>query len=337
MIKIGNLFVIFYCIGCYLFSNDINTYINPLYPRLGESFSFIIEVNNGKNISNISNNDFLDNFIIINGPNKSTSNQISIINGSYTQISKTTLEWIVSPKSLGAHTIKSANLRIDGKDFYTKPLVVNILSQNKKKYFVESKLTNYNPYRGEQVILSYIFYSRTKNIYDINFELPDYKDFWYEKTIDPKKIVFNEKIKNGQKLYYFKIAELALFPTQSGKLNIEPMVVSIEVPEDRKNRNNDMFGNFFSFNTTKRQTILSEPIELDVMLLPNSFDINSNIGEWDIKSNVNNNKIQQNDALTFEISIKGIGNLDAISLPEIKFPLEFDVFDPEIETTKKKI
>jgi hypothetical protein len=61
------------------------------------------------------------------------------------------------------------------------------------------------------------------------------------------------------------------------------------------------------------------------------------VGNWNIKSEVSVSKLKQDEAITFKIIINGNGNLQTVDLPEIYFPNELEVFDPEIQTKENPL
>ena len=55
------------------------------------------------------------------------------------------------------------------------------------------------------------------------------------------------------------------------------------------------------------------------------------MGEFNISSSINSKELKTNDAITIKLVISGTGNLKLISNPEIKFPDDFEVYDPKVD------
>ena len=56
--------------------------------------------------------------------------------------------------------------------------------------------------------------------------------------------------------------------------------------------------------------------------------------EWEssiYSSSINSKELKTNDAITIKLVISGTGNLKLISNPEIKFPDDFEVYDPKVD------
>ena len=60
-------------------------------------------------------------------------------------------------------------------------------------------------------------------------------------------------------------------------------------------------------------------------------DFSGGVGEFNISSSINSKELKTNDAITIKLGISGTGNLKLISNPEIKFPDDFEVYDPKVD------
>ena len=89
------------------------------------------------------------------------------------------------------------------------------------KFFIEAEIDNLSPFRGEQITLTYILYTQV-DVTSFDDELPKFKGFWSEEIYSPKNLNLREVNKDGVGYYAATIKKMALFPTQSGRLIIEP-------------------------------------------------------------------------------------------------------------------
>lgn len=55
------------------------------------------------------------------------------------------------------------------------------------------------------------------------------------------------------------------------------------------------------------------------------------MGEFNITSSINSTNVKTNDAVTVKLVISGTGNLKLLSNPEVKFPEDFEVYDPKVD------
>ena len=62
---------------------------------------------------------------------------------------------------------------------------------------------------------------------------------------------------------------------------------------------------------------------------------NGAVGAYTLNSSISSENIKVNDALTLKLKIAGTGNLKLVKTPEVKFPLDFDVYDPKLDVKVK--
>ena len=96
----------------------------------------------------------------------------------------------------------------------------------------EVKVSKDKAYVGEQVKLTYTFYTRIASKV-LSTEFPEYNDFWVEKLFDPVGIKFTPESWDdieidGYSYKSLKIYEVALFPLQEGVYTLESMIMKIE-------------------------------------------------------------------------------------------------------------
>ena len=131
------------------------------------------------------------------------------------------------------------------------------------------------------------------------------------------------------------IRRVALFPTQSGQLTIDPLTVICDVEIPSRGRS-WLFDDFFSDPFSRRRAtrdVTSQPVEVTVLPLPAEGKppmYSGAVGSYKISARVDAAEVTANDAITYSIKIEGTGNIKGITLPNMNFPPEVDVFDPEI-------
>ena len=55
------------------------------------------------------------------------------------------------------------------------------------------------------------------------------------------------------------------------------------------------------------------------------------VGDFNISSSISSTDVTANDAVTVRVILSGTGNLKLVKTPEIKFPQDFDIYDPKVE------
>lgn len=78
---------------------------------------------------------------------------------------------------------------------------------------------------------------------------------------------------------------------------------------------------------------MTPKLTVDVKSLPagKPTDFSGGVGEFTISSSINSTDVKTNDAITIKLVISGTGNLKLVSDPEVKFPEDFEVYDPKVD------
>ena len=275
----------------------------------------------------------IPNFRIISGPNQSSSTNVQFINGKMTKNATSILTWILIPSKTGQLEIPAISIKVDKKTYHSNPIIItvnkrgNIKGAGITKFFIEAEVDNKTPYRGEQVTLIYTLYTQI-DVTSFNEELPKYKGFWTEEIFSPKKLSLRQVQKNKVQYHAATIKKLALFPTRSGTIQIDPMVAIIGIPENQRRNNFSLFS-----LPSKQFTVSTNTLHLDVKPLP----INHNgeetavVGNWNVQSSISSINVKQDEAITFQVIVNGNGNIQAVDITNIYFPNELEVFEPEIK------
>ena len=271
----------------------------------------------------------LRDFKIVSGPSQSTNMQW--INGKMS--SNYSLTWTIIPKKKGQLEIPILDIKVNNKSFKSKPIKISVLDRSNasiknnktpdRKFFIEAKVDNLNPYRGEQITITYTLYTKTDlSGFDI-LELPRYQSFWTQELYSPSNLQLKESWIGNDKWYGSVVKKIALFPTKSGKIEIEPMTAVVGVRE--KGRRS------FFFSSSKEYTVSTNSLSLDVIPLPKTnLGRSGSVGIWDINKKIKSKQVKQDEAISLLITIEGSGNIKTVDIQDIIFPRELEVFDPEI-------
>ena len=186
---------------------------------------------------------------------------------------------------------------------------------NSKDYFLEAIVDNPNPYVNEQITLTLKFYISTQYYGSPELTEPTTTGFWTE--IIGNKTPYNQRINNRQ----YKIIErkYALFPTQTGELEIGRAMIRVTVPsKSQSRRNNSLFGGMFG--TGEEISLRSNIVKVNVKPLPTENkpdNFTGTVGSYSISSSVNKNEIDANQPLSVTVKLSGRGNIKSIAEPEM--------------------
>lgn len=323
-------------------AKDISSFVSAKNISITESVIFTIKIsdvdeNPAVNISKIE-----DSFSIISGPN--IGSEYRFINGDRT--SSRSISWTLIPKKHGQLEIPSFKVNIGNKILMTKSHTVQVSKQTAdqatKDLFLEVKVSKNEAYVGEQIKLTYTFYTRVASKV-LSTEFPEYNDFWVEKLFDPVGIQFTPENWtdveiDGYNYKSLKIYEVAIFPLQEGIFDLQSMIMKIETKNKDSSFNrlfwDDPFFDTFS-QRSRAKLLVSDTVSIEVFPLQNiPKNFTGAVGNFSLNTSLSNSNIDEGTPLEFKVSLVGEGNLSNIGRPKIEFPDEFDVFEGETNVEK---
>lgn len=330
----------------------------------GERFRLKFSVNaRGENFTPPDIKDFR----VLSGPNQSSRSSMQIINGKVTRSVNYEYYYTLQATGAGEYTIPPATIEVDGKEYRTEPLAVKVLkgsgssgsAQPRQQSsgaatspqatqggdeafaFLRAEADNTNPYLGEQVVITYKLYYRV-NITDYGItQSPSYPGSWSQDITDDNRQAtqYTETV-NGKQYRVAEIHKEAVFPQRSGEIVTKPMEFQILARvQDNSSRSRDPFESFFNDSffggRTVRRNLTSDPVTLEVKPLPQSdkpVAFSGAVGDFSIESEIDRTEVLVNDAINLTLKIRGQGNVKLVDPPAMKFPPDFEVYDPEIDT-----
>ena len=311
------------------------------------SFTF-----SGKNINGVKNfkPPTFRNFLVLSGPNQSTS--IQIING--VQSASLSYNYIIQAKRIGTFSIGTASLEYNGEAFKTKPIKITIVKGSSKpkkqkqdadisdeeiakNLFIRAIVDRRKVYLGEQVTVTYKLYTRLNIAAQMSIsKLPHYQGFWAEELETSSNITFATEVIDGKQYRVGVLKKAALFPTQTGKLEITPFELTVPIQLRRnRNRNNffdDFFNDPFGFNQTVEYNAISNKVTINVLSLPTEGKPDSfhgAVGEFSLNADVDKTTAKTNEAVTLKVILSGKGNLELLEMPELNLPSGFEKYEPK--------
>lgn len=296
-------------------------------------------------------------FDVLMGPSRSQQSSTQIINGNVSSASSITFTYILMANATGEFTIPGASIIADGNQMVSNSVRVKVLPQDQSSgqsssdgsssnrassgnntssqdLFVTATASKTSVYEQEAFVLTYKIYTREHDMQLNNAKLPDFKGFHSQEIEMSNNAKWTPEHYKGRNYYSTIYRQFVLFPQQSGKLFIDP--AQFELTVRKAVQNADPFDAFFNggSNVVEAKKNISTPkIAINVNALPagKPADFSGGVGEFNITSSINNKDLKTNDALTIKLAISGTGNLKLISNPTIKFPEDFEVYDPKVD------
>jgi hypothetical protein len=225
------------------------------------------------------------NFIVLSGPNYSTSMQI--INGAVSASQSHT--FLLKPRNTGTFTIGSASIRHGDNSYTTQPLSITVVQGNStpkqqaqddgvdvkeiaENIFVKAIVDRNRVYKGEQVIVTFKLYSRLSFTGIHSSKVSQHEGFWTEQLdTDPKGAPTVEVI-DGKRFQVYTINRIAVFPSRTGELFIAPNEYTIPVIIQKKRRGSgSLFDDFFNdpfFNRNESYEYKAKSNKITITSLP---------------------------------------------------------------------
>ena len=326
----------------FTFPQEISSSVSTDNISITESVIFTIKISDIDENPSVDISEIEDFFSIISGPN--IGSEYRFVNGNRT--SSRSISWTLIAKNHGKLVIPSLNVIIGKKTLVTNSHEILVSKQNTeqsiKDLFLEVKVSKDKAYVGEQVKLTYTFYTRIASKV-LSTEFPEYNDFWVEKLFDPVGIKFTPESWDdieidGYNYKSLKIYEVALFPLQEGVYTLESMIMKIETKNKDSSFNrlfwDDPFFDTFS-QRTRAKLLVSDPVTIEVSPLSNiPQNFTGAVGKFTLNSSLSNSNIDEGSPTVFKVVLNGEGNLSNIGRPKIIFPDDIDVFEGETKAEK---
>lgn len=321
--------------------------------QVGENDRFEVTFTfEGKDINAVKNftpPSFKD-FRILSGPNQSQSMQI--INGAVS--ASVSISYILLPNATGAYTIGSASIQYEGMTHTTEPLKITVVKGNSKpkeenqsgvsneeiakNIFIRASVDKNKVYQGEQVTVTYKLYTRLNIASQMSVDkLPQYQGFWAEEIETTPNISFVNEVVDGKQYRTGILKRVALFPTQSGNLEVTPLQLTIPIQiQKKKNPNNvwdDFFGDPFGRGETIQYQAKSNILKVNVTALPENRKPESfkgAVGKYNFTAQLDKQETKTNEPISLKLKISGTGNIKLMELPQFELPTGFEKYEPKL-------
>ena len=267
-------------------------------------------------------------FDVLMGPSRSQQSSVQMINGQTTSTSSITFTYILMATAEGDFTIPGATITADGNQMVSNSVQVRVLpadqaangasgnggkqsegtasrassgtSVSNSDLFITATASKMTVYEQEALLLTYKIYTLVDLRMFDNVKLPDFKGFHSQEVELPNDRRWGLEHYKGRNYQSTIYRQFVLFPQQAGKLTIDAARFDASI---------------------------------DVKPLPagKPADFSGGVGEFNITSSINSTNVKTNDAVTVKLVISGTGNLKLLSNPEVKFPEDFEVYDPKVD------
>jgi hypothetical protein len=297
---------------------EVSVNRNPV--RMGEQVQLTFTL---KNLSRRIDGPQIEGLKLLYGP--STSNSTSIYNGTRTSEVGYTFTYQVLSK--GNVQIPAFEVQGSQGKLKSKPFVLRVTPRGAKPSGPNAgKLGNVacvieaskrNVHIGEPIVVAFKIFNRANNLDVRKFNIPETPGFWKEE-VDIPEPRWEPQIVSGQRYNVATVKKLVLFPQQTGTLVIDGF---------------DLVGYMrTSFFNGQNVTAEADPVKIEVKPLPEPIPsaFFGAFGQLRITPKQTEQACLTNEAITYDLTFSGQGNIKFIQEPSLTWPGEFEVFDPEV-------
>jgi len=272
-----------------------------------------------------------------------SSTNMSMVNGRITQSKSFT--YTLLPRATGTFTVGPARIEHDGAEYLSNSVEVTVVEggtpaasaepdvrqgtqpSSGRDVFATTTVDRRTAYVDEQITLSFKYYRRSEPFRQPSYEAPDLTGFWVE-DLDAREEYI--EVIEGKR---YRVTELktALFGAASGTATVGPatLVYYDEGPAFT----------FFS-RQGERQTLRTDPIELDIRPLPaegRPSGFSGAVGRYQLSSSIDVDSVVVGDPVTLTVTIRGDGNIRTVPAPDLSGASELRVYESgsSTEITRK--
>ena len=280
-----------------------------------------------------------------------------VINGKVSSTSSITYTYILMASDAGTYTIPAASIEVNGEKVFSNAITIKVLPPDKagnnggnssssrsssssargragqisgNELFIVANASKTNVHEQEAILLTYKVYTSV-NLRQLRGDMPDMKGFHTQEIQLPNQKVFQLEHYKGRNYNATVWSQYILFPQQTGKLEVPAITFDAVVAQ--RTESDDPFDAFFNGGgiVEVQKKIVAPKLTINVQPLPSKpANFSGGVGEFSISSSINSKEVRTNDAVTVKLVIKGSGNMKLISTPELRFPEDFEVYDPKV-------
>ena len=322
----------------------------PAVVTAGQQFNLMWTVNSGGGEFSAPS---FSGFYKLMGPQTSYSSSTQIINGKMSHQTSYTYVYFLQAVKEGKYVIPPATFTLKSKTYVSDSLYIEVVSNSSQKQnvspgantkgnesdvepsgsdiFVNLSLNRKEVYLGEHIVATVKIFTRV-NISGINeIKFPSFNGFLKSDLATPPLTSLQQENVNGVVYGTGVVQQFLLYPQITGEISIDPVQISVLI-QQKTGQSDPFFGDFFSSYQTLPRAVASQAVKVNVKSLPGNKpdDFSGVVGKLDLKSVLNKDSVNVNDAVNFKITISGSGNLKIATTPVLKLSPDIEVYDPKI-------
>jgi hypothetical protein len=291
-----------------------------------------------------------ENFDLLMGPSIATSTSIQNINGKMTSAVSVTYTCILMPKKEGTFELEPATVKIGNSEYKSNAITIKVLPPNQaqaqprggaagspasdvdaaENLFLRMIVSDRSVYEQEGFLVTFKLYTVYDQLSVDDAKFPEFEGFLAQE-IELKDFQWTLENYDGRNYQSVVLKQTVLYPQRSGKIEIGRGKVRV-ILRVRNQQRRSFFDSSFDYRDVARE-VFSLPATIDVKSLPTGkpASFSGAVGSYTLSSEINKTALKANEAVTIRLTVKGNGNIKLLKNPEVRFPTDFEVYDPKVE------
>jgi len=242
--------------------------------------------------------------------------------------------YTLEPKRTGALTIGPVSLTHQGTTYQTQPIAVRVVAAGESVPPLERwidangivlscSVDRSSVYVGEQILVTYRFFARTRVGGVMMKDAPGFTGFWAARLDDARDLNWFPATCNSQPCSSAVVRQAALFPTQPGTLTVDKMTLSGIVAVSS--------GLFKGMPAPF--TVSSVPLRITAKPLPDSgrpADFGGGVGDFALTAGLSADRSDNGEPLTLHVRVSGTGNVGTIGVPAVSVADGVNLLGPDV-------
>ena len=327
------------------------TVIVPPQVAEGETFQLVYRAAGAHELGAFTAPQIAAGLKVLYGP------QLNVLHKMSGGVSKeyTTITYTLQATKAGSYAISAAQLRVGQKSLKALSKRIQVakvqgLTQQPiasgeslriadRDMYMRAVVSSQSVYTQQPVLVSLYLYSRYGNLAGVDRKPPEVTDFVTKEIPLQHTSLTTERV-GGRLMYKALIWQILAYPQRSGELVIPSFEYDFQVAVNRKVDNEeDLFAN--KAVATAHKKLHSQPLKLTVRPLPEGapegFD--QLVGSFQIQGTLSapDPTYETGRAMTYQLDIRGRGNVSLLLAPELGLSDKFEVYEPQLIRDDQKV
>lgn len=267
---------------------------------------------------------------------RSESRQTQVFNGRFS--SAVVHFYAVTPSQVGQYIIPALSVKIDNRTFTSRPLQLNVTKSDSRLAqiaFVTLTVPKQEAFVGEAIVCEMSLFAQGGELK----QPPQMRGegITISTNLSSDRTV---QVQTNNNLYQRLTCRTPITFAKAGPIQLQAADCILDVRMRRPSGRRDPFGfdDFFSEVETRRLTLSSDPVTVQVLPLPTTNvppNFTGAVGEFTLAASITTNVVSAGDPLTLTVQIRGRGNLENLSLTSPSTWQQFKTYAPisRTETT----